>query len=279
MPLPSGKLLASAETQANVSEKFEQAMRDLALKAERQKLEKARKEEEQKKQEYLESLDAPRKQRLEFAKNMHGGGSINSEIQKQADEEEARILDEDPELDILRQQRIERLRKLKSQTQDNLAKGHGKYEEIVEDEFLKTVLKSKFCLCHFYHKDFDMCKLMDKHLEILARDHVETKFIKINAEKTPFFVEKLKVRTLPTVVLFMDGKSIDTLVGFDGMMNAKKDDIVTRALEERIGMSGCIKMERAFYEPDFESKAMEGEEKTFSILSTPQNDSDDDSDW
>lgn len=54
---------------------------------------------------------------------------------------------------------------------------------------------------------------MDKHLKSLAQKHVETKFVKINAEKTPFFVEKLSIRVLPSVVIFADGKSIDTLVG------------------------------------------------------------------
>lgn len=54
---------------------------------------------------------------------------------------------------------------------------------------------------------------MDKHLKQLATAHVETRFIKINAEKTPFFVEKLNVRVLPTLVVFADGKSIDQLIG------------------------------------------------------------------
>ena len=54
---------------------------------------------------------------------------------------------------------------------------------------------------------------MDKHLKILAEKHVETKFVKINAEKTPFFVDKLSIRVLPSVVVFADGKSVDTLVG------------------------------------------------------------------
>lgn len=34
---------------------------------------------------------------------------------------------------------------------------------------------------------------MDKHLEILAHNHPETLFLKINAEKAPFFCAKLDV--------------------------------------------------------------------------------------
>lgn len=39
------------------------------------------------------------------------------------------------------------------------------------------------------------CKIMDKHLALLAPQHVEAKFIKIDAEKAPFFVGKLQVTT------------------------------------------------------------------------------------
>lgn len=42
---------------------------------------------------------------------------------------------------------------------------------------------------------------MDKHLELLSKKHLETKFIKIHAEKAPFLAEKLKIWMLPTVAL------------------------------------------------------------------------------
>ena len=34
--------------------------------------------------------------------------------------------------------------------------------EIVEDEFLPEVTKSKYVICHFYHREFLRCKIMDK---------------------------------------------------------------------------------------------------------------------
>lgn len=129
----------------------------------------------------------------------------------------------------------------------NKAKGHGEYIEIVEDQFLKECLKSKFVLCHFYTDDFERCKIYDKHLRILANKHVETKFMKINAVKTPFFVEKLSVRVLPTLCIFCDGANVDRITGFEGLSG---DEFTTRELEERLGLTGCIKMERGFYEKD-----------------------------
>jgi len=95
------------------------------------------------------------------------------------------------------------------------AQGHGEYEEIVESDFLKKITGSEYVVCHFYHKNFERCKIMDMHLKKLALRCFGTKFCTINAEKAPFFVEKLRVRTLPTVVFFHDGVAKHHMRGFD----------------------------------------------------------------
>ena len=74
---------------------------------------------------------------------------------------------------------------------ENLGKGHGQYREIIQDEFLSEVTSSNHVICHFYHRDFERCKIMDHHLSILAARHIETKFVRIDAEKALFFVEKV----------------------------------------------------------------------------------------
>lgn len=56
---------------------------------------------------------------------------------------------------------------------------------------------------------------MDKHLAVLAKQHIETRFVKINAEKSPFLTEKLKIIILPTLAL---------------IKNTKVDDYVVRAI-------------------------------------------------
>ena len=38
---------------------------------------------------------------------------------------------------------------------------------------------------HFYRASFP-CEVMDKHLAALAPKHLETKFVRIHAEKAPF---------------------------------------------------------------------------------------------
>lgn len=83
------------------------------------------------------------------------------------------------------------------------------YREITEADFLKEVTESENVICHFYHPEFQRCKIMDKHLTALAPKHFQSKFIKIDVLKAPFFVGKLNVRVLPCVVIFKKGVAVD----------------------------------------------------------------------
>ena len=71
---------------------------------------------------------------------------------------------------------------------------YGDYLEIIETEFLDTMLKNEKVVCHFYHNSFERCKIMDKHLKAIAESHHDTLFVKINAEKTPFFTAKIGIQ-------------------------------------------------------------------------------------
>jgi thioredoxin-like negative regulator of GroEL len=73
------------------------------------------------------------------------------------------------------------------------------------------------CVVHFYHREFESCKVADMHLEKMAKKFIGTKFVKLEAEKAPFFVKKLNVQTLPTMVCFVDGKAIWKQFGFMGV--------------------------------------------------------------
>jgi hypothetical protein len=53
--------------------------------------------------------------------------------------------------------------------------------EITEGEFLEVVTKTENVVCHFYHKDFERCKIVDKHLVALAKKYLEARFVKISA--------------------------------------------------------------------------------------------------
>lgn len=138
-----------------------------------------------------------------------------------------------------RRQRMNQMESKRRETQENVTiRRHGEYSEVTQDEFLPAVTASKKVVCHFYHKDFPRCRIIDHHLRIIAQKHLETRFITINAEKAPFFVERLGVRVLPSLILFQDGVSKDRIVGYEGF--AVNDEFKTVSLVKRLVKAGII---------------------------------------
>ncbi|KAL1338312.1 hypothetical protein AAHE18_10G203000 [Arachis hypogaea] len=86
---------------------------------------------------------------------------------------------DDPELEKLH---ADRIAALKRNGRNGRRKGHGEYREITAGDFLAEVTGSEKVICHFYHKEFYRCKIMDKHLKSLSPKHIDTKFIKLDAE-------------------------------------------------------------------------------------------------
>lgn len=50
---------------------------------------------------------------------------------------------------------------------------------------MEAVTKTERVVCHFFHREFERCRIMDKHLGELARKHFATRFIKLSAPVRP----------------------------------------------------------------------------------------------
>lgn len=176
------------------------------------------------------------------------------------DDEYDHLLDEeDDELAALRSMRIAQLKQEQSQRAQHKALGHGSLRTITQDEFLPECTgSSKYVVVHFYHDDFERCKIMDYHLKIIASEHLEAKFLRIDAAKSPFFVHKLKIKALPALFVFDEGKEIGSLTGFDGLaLNSKKpDEWHTGRLQEWIASTGAIQYTKPTEEVEEERKRL-----------------------
>ncbi|KAG8390628.1 hypothetical protein BUALT_Bualt01G0103200 [Buddleja alternifolia] len=176
-----------------------------------------------------------------LAHEKHGSSSVNQEVD--LDE-----LMDDPELEKLHADRILSLKKEAEKREKLKMQGHGEYREVTEADFLGEVTSSEKVICHFYHREFYRCKIMDKHLKSLASKHFSTKFIKLDAENAPFFVAKLGIKTLPCVILFRKGVATDRLVGFQDL--GGKDDFTTRIVEVFLLKKGIIEEKKRDEEDD-----------------------------
>lgn len=178
----------------------------------------------------------------------HDAAAANSQMNVGDDDDDADENDgngdEDAEVRRIREQRLREIKRVAREKLENIGKGHGQYREITQDEFLAEVTSSQRVICHFYHDEFPRCKVIDHHISRLAQRHIETKFIKINAEKAPFFVSKLIIRSLPTVVIFNDGVAADKIIGFEGLADkqpeGKEDEWPTIVLARLLGSKGAI---------------------------------------
>eukprot|EP00571_Detonula_confervacea_P008042 CAMPEP_0172317390 /NCGR_PEP_ID=MMETSP1058-20130122/31421_1 /TAXON_ID=83371 /ORGANISM="Detonula confervacea, Strain CCMP 353" /LENGTH=351 /DNA_ID=CAMNT_0013031931 /DNA_START=102 /DNA_END=1157 /DNA_ORIENTATION=- len=176
------------------------------------------------------------------------------------DDEYGHLLDdEDDVLHAMRQARMAQLKQQQSQRATNISLGHGSLRTITQDEFLPECTgSSKYVIVHFYHDDFERCKIMDYHLKIIAQEHLEAKLLRIDVAKSPFFVSKLHIKTLPALFVFDNGKQIAQLGGFDGLAkNPKKpDEWHTGRLQEWIAGTGAIRYVRPTEEVMEEQKRL-----------------------
>lgn len=182
-------------------------------------------------------------------------------VEQQVDAEIERLekMDED-DFEVLRQRRMDALKKAQTQKQEWQTNGHGQYQEVADEKgFFDACKKSKKVVCHFYRDSTFRCKIVDKHLEILAPKHFETKFIKINAEKCKFLVERLRIVVLPTICMAIDGKTQDYIVGFDELGGS--DEFPTEMLEWRLGRAKVIN-----YQGDLTNPPKFGKQKDTSVF-------------
>ncbi|XP_022145711.1 thioredoxin domain-containing protein 9 homolog [Momordica charantia] len=172
------------------------------------------------------------------------------------------------DFEALRERRLQQMKKMAEKRSRWISLGHGEYSEIpVEKDFFSIVKASDRVVCHFYRENWP-CKVMDKHMSILAKQHIETRFVKINAEKSPFLAERLKIVVLPTLALIKNAKVDDYVVGFDELGGT--DEFSTEELEERLAKCQVI-----FYEGESSINASKSSAQTRSVRQSTRSDSSD----
>ncbi len=143
------------------------------------------------------------------------------------------------ELENMRRRRLEQMRRMAADKQKWAAQGHGEYRELHDQkQFFDELKKEARAVIHFYRPETRRCEVVDRHLNLLARKHIETRFIRVNAERMPFVSERLKIWALPTIVLVKEGKTEHSIVGFDEM--GGRDDYSTETMEKVLLAHGVL---------------------------------------
>ena len=139
----------------------------------------------------------------------------------------------------LRKKRVEQLKAKQNMMDTWKSQGHGKLEEIADEkQFFEEAKTNKLVVCHFYRSTTPYCLLLDQHLMKISPKHMETRFIKLNAEKCDYLVTKLRITVMPTLIIMVDNYACGRVEGFTELGNT--DKFSTEKLEQVLGEKGVI---------------------------------------
>ena len=80
-------------------------------------------------------------------------------------------------------------------------------------EFNNETAKGKV-LVDFFATWCGPCKMLAPVLEKAASEHEELNVLKIDVDEVPDVAAKYGIRSIPTLILFEDGKAVDMKLGF-----------------------------------------------------------------
>ena len=88
-------------------------------------------------------------------------------------------------------------------------------KEILQKDFDDIVINNEgVTLVDFWAKWCGPCKMLTPVLEVLEKELEDVKFVKVDVDENEELADKYQISTIPTLLIFKDGKVVDTLVGF-----------------------------------------------------------------
>ena len=85
-------------------------------------------------------------------------------------------------------------------------------KSINENEFEKEIEKGKV-LVDFYASWCGPCKMLSPVIEEFSEKYSDIKFLKVNVDNELQLAQKFNVMSIPTLILFEDGKEIKKNIG------------------------------------------------------------------
>jgi hypothetical protein len=96
------------------------------------------------------------------------------------------------------------LKQQREKKQQWLQKGHGEVQFLTnEKEFFAAMKGEDKMVCHFFRDNWP-CKIIDKHIATLCKQHLECKFAKVGFPLQPTKINLVHKAILPLAVFLLD---------------------------------------------------------------------------
>jgi len=115
-------------------------------------------------------------------------------------------LNED-DLGKIRANRIAAMKKEAEQKKENVSNGHGTLTQITDQkEFFDAAKKSNKMVVVFTRNSNEHGKMLLDHMKRIATDHLEARFLWLEADNAPFLTDRFNIFMLPTIVCIENNK-------------------------------------------------------------------------
>jgi len=84
----------------------------------------------------------------------------------------------------------------------------------LENEDFNQIINSGLTLVDFYAEWCGPCKMLGPVIEEVASELSDVQVIKVNVDEHSDIAQKYGVMSIPTLIVFKDGKEVDKSVGF-----------------------------------------------------------------
>lgn len=107
----------------------------------------------------------------------------------------------------IRKNRINMMKKEAEQKQANINNGHGTLTQITDQkEFFDAAKLSDKMVVVFTRNSNEHGKQLLEHVKRLANDHIECRFLWLEADNAPFLTDRFNIFMLPTIVCIENNK-------------------------------------------------------------------------
>ncbi|KAJ8905308.1 hypothetical protein NDN08_001815 [Rhodosorus marinus] len=137
----------------------------------------------------------------------------------------------DQDLAMIRRKRMQEMKREAEEKRQWVRLGHGELSFLSEKDFF-TVAKESDRVVVCFHRPGSSRYSDDlvNHLRKIANYHLETKFVVLDAENSPFLTDRLKIWCLPSISLIMKGKTDKTFHGLNEI--SSKGALETTSIEQ-----------------------------------------------